>query len=242
MKEIRAKYKINPQGFNSIKDYSEINNNKLKIAIIGDSYIEGFQGDVSESIGRLIEKEANNTIEVHEYGMSGWNIIDYQLYYTQYVKNKYDVTFILMSNEDFRHIEPSSFGKGNESTKNTLLRKLYNKTFFIRYLNMNHGLKSKLIELFSFPNYNKNSLSNSSFEINNTTSYFEIFDSSCIILHESKKLNLENFKALKLKTLEIEHKIYPINFGFDSHWNDNGRQNVASTIYYFLVEESFLKP
>ena len=48
---------INNLGFNSVKDYDFNFNNKKSVAIIGDSFVEGFQVDVNKSIGRLMEEE-----------------------------------------------------------------------------------------------------------------------------------------------------------------------------------------
>jgi hypothetical protein len=56
-REVASHYKINQQGINSLKDYTTLDENKIDIAIIGDSYIQGLQVDVEKSIGRILEAE-----------------------------------------------------------------------------------------------------------------------------------------------------------------------------------------
>ena len=144
MREVASHYKINQQGFNSLKDYTTLDENKISIAIIGDSYIQGLQVDVENSIGRILEAETLNKVEVHEYGRAGMNIVDYSLIFTQSIKNRYDYTFILATNKDIVPKKASSMGKGNKIPNSSLMREIYNQSSFIRYLNINHKLSVKL--------------------------------------------------------------------------------------------------
>ena len=150
MREVASHYKINQQGFNSLKDYAAVNEDKISIAIIGDSYIQGLQVDVENSIGRLLEAETLDKMEVHEYGRAGMNIVDYSLIFTQFIKNRYDYTFILATNKDIVIKKASSMGKGNKIPNSSLIREIYNRSSFIRYLNINHKLSVKLKKTLSF--------------------------------------------------------------------------------------------
>ena len=149
MREVASHYKINQQGFNSLKDYTTLDENKISIAIIGDSYIQGLQVDVENSIGRILEAETLNKVEVHEYGRAGMNIVDYSLIFTQSIKNRYDYTFILATNKDIVPKKASSMGKGNKIPNSSLMREIYNRSSFIRYLNINHKLSIKLKKTLS---------------------------------------------------------------------------------------------
>ena len=80
---LNAEYSLNNYGFNSSKDYFFYKDLKPKIAIIGDSFVEGFQVDVTKSIGRLVE-QLNPNYEVYEFGLSGFNFFDYQELYQKY--------------------------------------------------------------------------------------------------------------------------------------------------------------
>ena len=55
-----AKFNINDQGFNSFRAYNPTENT-TDIALIGDSFIEGFHQDFDKSIGRKIENKLKNT-------------------------------------------------------------------------------------------------------------------------------------------------------------------------------------
>jgi len=188
MREISSHYKINQQGFNSLKDYSILDKNKISIAIIGDSYIESFHVDVENSIGRILEIETKNAIEVHEYGKSGGNIIDFSLMFNKWIKNKYDYTFILATDRDLVANKGSFMGKGNSIPHQSTIRKIYNNSSFIRYLNINHKLSYIINKKFSFSGDSKDKRKNvKSNEIN--TSALKGFDSKCIILYEKEKLD-----------------------------------------------------
>jgi len=240
MREIASHYKINQQGFNSLKDYLTLDKNKVNIAIVGDSYIEGFHVDIENSIGRILEAETHNEFEVHEYGKSGGNIVDFSLIFNQWIRNRYDYTFVLVTNEDIISNEASFMGRGNPIPQKSIIREIYNQCSFIRYLNINHGLNSKLQKLFSFsgrPKMAKKSI------MPNDINVFALkeFDSTCVILYEKEKLDTTLLSSFKLPCAEVVHKYTPFNHGFDSHWNFNGRKNCALTIKNYINKGEYVQ-
>ncbi|MCX5687423.1 MAG: hypothetical protein NTV71_02080 [Candidatus Omnitrophica bacterium] len=48
--EIKARYNINKEGWNSNKEYVERKSSKIRIAVIGDSYVEGLTVDADKSL------------------------------------------------------------------------------------------------------------------------------------------------------------------------------------------------
>jgi len=237
--EIKGHYVINPQGFNSLKDYSKLPENKIKIAIIGDSYIEGLQVDVEKSIGRIIEEQMKDTVEVHEYGKSDANIVDYGLIYQKYVKGKYDYVFLWVTNKDLTQKVPGFMGRKDKIIKTNFARKIYQKAHFVRYLNMNHGIQSKVIDIvnkrFSPSSKNEYNISNEENflkKINHDA--ISSLDESVVILYESEKLNPLFMSYFSFKEVEIIHKRLPKDFGFDLHWNLNGRINIAESIKKYI--------
>lgn len=72
-----AEYHINESGYNSYREFNPTED-KFELALIGDSYIEGFHQDYNRSIGKRIEEEFPD-IEVYEYGHSANDLAD-QLY------------------------------------------------------------------------------------------------------------------------------------------------------------------
>ena len=67
-----AEFHINNAGFNSYRDYHPTDD-KFEIALIGDSFIEGFHQNYYQSIGQKIENKLKG-VEVYEYGYSGYDL------------------------------------------------------------------------------------------------------------------------------------------------------------------------
>jgi hypothetical protein len=236
MREISSHYKINSQGFNSLKDYSNIDKNKISIAIIGDSYVKGLHVDVENSIGRILEVEMQNSVVVHEYGNSGGNIVDFSQIFDEYIRNKYNYTFILATDKDITSNKASFMGKGSTIPQKSVIRETYNRLSFIRYLKINHGLKAKLNKIFSFSG-SSDGKKKSILAYNVNVSALKEFDNTCIILYEKEKLDTHLIKSYaRLPCIEIVHQFTPYNFGFDPHWNLNGRKNCALTIKNYIEE------
>ena len=215
-----------------------MDDDKISIAIIGDSYIQGLQVDVENSIGRILEAETLNKVEVHEYGIAGMNIVDYSLMFTQFIKNRYDYTFILATDKDIVLKKASSMGKGNKIPKNSIIREIYGRFSLIRYLNINHKLSVKLKKVFSF---SKNTVQQkkkiSPKDIN--TQALEEFDNTCAFLYEEGRLDTSLISPFKLPTIEVKPIYTPNNNGFDSHWNLNGRKNCALVIKKYIAKIKF---
>ncbi|MDP5228820.1 MAG: hypothetical protein NWQ38_00390, partial [Cellulophaga sp.] len=70
-----GKYSINNFGFNSVHENYEPSKNKKEIALVGDSFIEGFHEDYTNSLGQQIERELNQTT-VLEFGYAGYDLAD----------------------------------------------------------------------------------------------------------------------------------------------------------------------
>lgn len=236
--EIKSKFKINKQGFNSLIDYDVTNKDALKIAIVGDSFIEGFHTDVDFSIGRQLEDILSQKSVVHEYGIAGANIKDYVLIYNQMLeKKKYDFIFILLGDEDFSSKEASIMSKNNNFKLNSSKLKLYDKLKFINYLNTNHGLQSKTVSLLkngpeSFDRIHKKKSNKGSINYN----YDAILElpKEVVILYDQSFLSDTVIKSFNYNFKKIVHSKLPKDNGFDEHWNKNGRFNCAKSIADYI--------
>ena len=82
-----SRFNINAQGFNSYRDFTPTES-KIELALIGDSFIQGFHEDYDKSIGKKIE-EAVLEVEVYEYGYAGWDMAD-QLHLLHAYKTDFD--------------------------------------------------------------------------------------------------------------------------------------------------------
>lgn len=234
LKEIQSHYKINKQGFNSLKNYDSIEYKKIRIAIIGDSHVEGLRLNVEQSIGRQIEQEMMDKVVVHEYGKSGGNLVDFQLIYQNWVQGNYDYTFIFCDTRDILSTEPAFMGRGDEIAKTTFARNIYNNVSFLRYLNINHKLSIKVKELFKpkEKSFVEKDVQELKLFVNNQA--LESFDSTTVLVYEKGKLNTLLLEDSKLKMLPVKHHLMPYNHGFDEHWNFNGAKNCAITIKDYL--------
>jgi hypothetical protein len=84
-----SEYHINNFGYNSYREFKPTKD-KIEIALVGDSFIEGFHQNYNNSIGKKIEKRLPS-VEVYEYGYAGYDLAD-QLH----LINKYKETFDLI--------------------------------------------------------------------------------------------------------------------------------------------------
>ncbi len=69
-----TKYHINKSGFNSYREFNP-KKNRVEVALVGDSFIEGFHQPYYNSIGYKIENKIDD-IEVYEYGYAGYDLAD----------------------------------------------------------------------------------------------------------------------------------------------------------------------
>ncbi|MDG1572717.1 hypothetical protein OZ410_10355 [Robiginitalea sp. M366] len=69
-----SEYRINASGYNSAREYTP-DADTLEIALVGDSFIEGFHQDYQASIGRKMEARLPG-VQVYEYGYAGYDLAD----------------------------------------------------------------------------------------------------------------------------------------------------------------------
>ncbi|WP_127138967.1 hypothetical protein [Flagellimonas oceanensis] len=73
-----TEYNINNTGFNSFREFLPTSQD-FEVALVGDSFIEGLHQDYYNSIGKKIERNLEEKVQVYEYGFSGNDLAD-QLY------------------------------------------------------------------------------------------------------------------------------------------------------------------
>lgn len=100
--EIRASWRTNNYGWNSLIDYSSERSNKKLICLIGDSYIRALQVDVGKDISSLLRKKTQPEYEVYSFGHDGAPLSQY-LHMSRYA-NRYfrpDIFVFLLLHNDF---------------------------------------------------------------------------------------------------------------------------------------------
>ena len=71
-------WRINPQGWNSIYEYQLPENRETQmVAILGDSYLEGFYSDVDEHIGVFLTDLLEERTSFYTFAMSGGILSQY---------------------------------------------------------------------------------------------------------------------------------------------------------------------
>lgn len=91
----RAKWRINNAGWNSTVDFVKEKRN-IRIAIIGDSYVEAFQVDVGDSIAGQLRRLLSPGIDVYAFGISGAPLSQY-LQMARYVRDRFDPDILVIN-------------------------------------------------------------------------------------------------------------------------------------------------
>lgn len=108
--EIKGRFRINKEGWNSPHEYTEVKSpNIYRVVVIGDSFIEALQVDYDKSYPYLMEKYlneggwSNKKVEVYTFGHSGANLVHYG-YILDFAAKKYkpDLAIINIVSNDFK--------------------------------------------------------------------------------------------------------------------------------------------
>ncbi len=169
----RGKWKVNNNGWISEIDYKK-EKNKLRIAVIGDSFIEALQVDVDKSYPSLLRREIGGNYEVYSFGISGAPLSQY-LHMSRYVKkhfnpdififnivhndfdesifgvdpdDEYWLTFDI-SNQHIREVNPKPDYSFVQYNKYTLRNLVLRNSALLRYLYINLNISQWLATLFT---------------------------------------------------------------------------------------------
>lgn len=97
-----SEYHINSFGFNSYREFSP-SKDKIEVALVGDSFIEGMHQDYYDSTGKKIEDKLVG-VDVYEYGYAGYDLAN-QLYLLKAYKDDFEkidhVIFYIKYANDF---------------------------------------------------------------------------------------------------------------------------------------------
>ena len=254
-----SEYKINNSGYNSYREF-EPTKDKFELAILGDSYIEGFHQDFNNSVGKKIEEKLDN-VEVYEYGHSANDLAD-QLY----LMHKNEENFSLIDHIIIRiKYEKDLRRKGYYFVERKPLFMAFRRSKLVIYL-LNIGAMEPLKGIHRNVLSLKNKLSNNSSDQKETGKKTDI-----------DSLFLENFKTLTAKydfnkdktTLLIDSRVTnegfvnylkqehinfidyshsfekagkkPTTLIYDQHWNNYGRTLIAQDIAEYLSKQIISK-
>ncbi|XCF05122.1 hypothetical protein ABI125_10340 [Tamlana crocina] len=252
-----AQYHINSSGFNSYREFTP-NEKDIEIALIGDSFIEGFHQNFYESTGKKIEDLLNNKVKVFEYGYSGYDLAD-QLHLIKAYKDQFqyiDYTFIYMkfyTDLERGEYKPNHF---RVNLQNRLVYKIKDNIKLLTYA-QNIGVFRAFLRL-------KNTLTGHSNEereyvddhaseedtktylenFKTLTSTFPVDKNKTIFLLNSEKtsdLFLKHCDSIGYKYLDfgpaMKASKKPTTLIYDQHWNNHGRNILASVIAEYLKKQ-----
>ena len=255
-KEVDSKYLINSSGYNSTIEY-DFKKSIPKIALIGDSYIEGFHQDVNNSIGRIFERLAG--YQCYEYGISGWNFYDYLNLISSDSNqfNQFEYIFINLNPSDLQY-SLQYYLKSDDSK----LKVDKQNSFAYKYIYSNIKLISSANQMGIFNNFRKKvkifsknnqfeldnkditELSNNNTQLKNfneIVNYFNIsiYNEKLIFLFNSNLKYEESLLSVIKERYNFINLSTPFNkseelpyFRFDKHWNSKGRLLVAKEILH----------
>ena len=252
-----SEFHINSDGFNSFREF-EPTKDKFEIALIGDSFIEGFHQDFYDSTGKKIEKALNDGTEVYEYGYAGYDLAN-----QMHLINAYHDQFELID-EIFIYLNyESDLGRGEYKPNKQRIAMLRSTVFKIRdnIKLLAYGSKIGIVEpLKKLVTGKAFQESSEGFETNKITvpkkkdeEYLANFKSlvelygfdkcKTTILLDSRKTSdsfLEYCRQNEIKYLDFapafEKTTKPVTLIYDHHWNNHGRDLIANVISDYVVQ------
>ncbi|MEL0456420.1 hypothetical protein WJN01_09290 [Flavobacteriaceae bacterium SZ-1-7] len=255
-----AQYHINSTGFNSYREFIPTEND-VEIALIGDSFIEGFHQNFYESTGKKVEELLNNDVKVFEYGYSGWDLAD-QFHLIEAYKDQFkNIDFTLIYMKFYTDLERGEYEPNfyRVNLQNRLTYKIKDNIKLLTYaqnigiFNPFSKLKNRLlghneIEKEYIDNYASEEDTKKYLEnFNKLAATFPIDKSKTVFLLDSKKtspLFLKYCDSIGYKYLDfgpaMDASKKPTTLIYDQHWNNHGRNILASVIANYIKKQKVI--
>ena len=254
-----SKFNINSSGFNSYREFTP-SKSKTEIAIIGDSFIEGFHQDYDKSTGSKIETKLDDNIEVYEYGYAGYDLSN-QLYLTHAYKKEFDLIDHIVIYLDYPTDLTNSEYTPNEqriALLSSTLFKIRDEFKLLSYASK-IGILQPIKELalkiksggYDSHSNHKNDAKNTSIKddlyLNNFKNLVNTYGynkNKTYLLLDSRitsKSFLEYCSKNGYQYIDFapafENSTKPVTLIYDQHWNDHGRELISESIATFLKEK-----
>ncbi|MBO0330198.1 hypothetical protein [[Muricauda] lutisoli] len=250
-----SEFNINDFGFNSSREFNPTKE-KFEIALIGDSFIEGFHQDYYNSTGKKIENALVDTVEVYEYGYAGYDLAN-----QMHLIHAYQDHFELIDEIIIYLNYESDLNRGVYEPNKQRIAMLRSTVFKIRdnIKLLAYGSKIGIVDPI------KNLITGKAFqdteqgyETNKIEiperkeeEYLENFKSlislygfdkcKTTILLDSRKTSesfLEYCDGNNIKYLDFaptfESSKKPVTLIYDHHWNNHGRELIATVISDYM--------
>ena len=255
-----SKYNINNFGYNSYREFKPTSD-KFEIALVGDSFVEGFHQHYYNSTGKKIENLLHG-IEVYEFGYAGYDFAD-QLHLIHQYQSTFDLidhVFIGLKFENDLNRGEYNIVPDRIKLESPMYRSL-RKIKLLVYL-QNIGAFSAARELTrSILSFGQDDPDAAAIETESIESksqryfgYIKNFESLINMYGYNKKhytllLSKEKTPRIFLKYLDrhgytyldfsetLNQSVRPTTLIYDMHWNDHGRDLIAELISQYLQSE-----
>ncbi|WP_338358914.1 hypothetical protein [Yeosuana marina] len=255
-----SKFNINSSGYNSYRDFQPSKEN-VEIALVGDSFIEGFHQDYYNSIGKKIETTLPG-VEVYEIGYAGYDFAD-QLHLIHQYPSFFDLidhVVIGLKFENDLHRGEYDIVPDRIKLESPMYRSL-RKIKLLVYL-QNIGAFSAARELTrTLLSFGQDAPDAARIETESKESknlrylnYITNFESLVNTYGYNKNrytllINKEKTPMIFLTYLDrhgytyldfsetLNQSIRPTTLIYDMHWNDHGRDLIAQLISQYLQSE-----
>lgn len=254
-----SKFSINAAGFNSHREF-EPSKEKKELALIGDSFIEGFHQDYNASTGTKIEQLLDDT-EVYEYGYAGYDLAN-QMHLIQAYKQDFEqideIVIYLNYESDLQRgfYEPNY---GRIALLSSALFKIRDNIKLLAYgskIGILEPIKKLLTgnETKATPTFNEDpvSMTVSSYDqktyldnFKNLVSLYGFDNCKTSILLDSRKtprgfltyLEEQHYEYIDYAST-FEAAKQPVTLIYDHHWNNYGRVLIAKVIARYIITKN----
>lgn len=250
-------YRINSFGFNSVYDDYYPKTNEKEIALVGDSFIQGFHQDIHDSLGQKLENLLNEDYKVLEFGYAAYDLAD-QLHLINAYKhlfNKIDHVVIYMYYPN--DLERGTYSVSNRLALNTPLNRFLKKIKTVVYLKdiglldpINHSIK-RMTNLMRGTRFSEVEPGDPEKEdllkLENFKRLIEkygydkhknvlLLDYDICSPQFLTYLEQNEFKTIDFSTVFEVTKIPPTLI-YDLHWSSHGRSLIANLIAKYIESE-----
>ena len=261
-----SEYRINSSGYNSYREFTP-SKESIDVALVGDSFIEGFHQNYYNSIGKKIETNLQNNVKVMEFGYAGYDMAD-QLHLINAYKDLFnDIDYVFLGIKFSNDLNRGEYTVVQdrlalESPVNKMLKKskllVYCKSIGILDPPqlLFHRIKNSIRPVIPKKKLTEQELKEK--QIENDRKYLENFknlialygydkDKFVLLLDSSSTsnifldyLNKNNFTYIDFFSA-FEKSGKPSTLIYDRHWNDNGRSIIASLISSYIKKDNRFK-
>lgn len=253
-----SEFRINEAGFNSEDDFKPTKDN-VEIAIIGDSFIEGFHQDYDDSTGEKIEKKLPG-VQVYEYGYAGYDLAN-QMHLVYAYKDQFELIDRIIIYLNYE----SDLGRGKYEPNYDRIKMLNSTLFKIRdnIKLLAYGSKIGILEPFKRlaqggafkepeKGYQTNKLEKTeaqkakedSLRLANFKSLANLYGfdkKKTTILLDSRKTSQSFIDYCNTEAIDFidfaeafKKSKKSTTLIYDKHWNNNGRELIASEIADYI--------